>query len=57
MPDQKKFWANWKTTAAAIVVVGIWALKAFGAVDVPTETASAITIIVASIGLFFAADA
>ncbi len=53
----KNFWANWKTTSAAIVIVLVWGVKFAGAVDIPADVATAITVIIASIGLFFAKDA
>jgi hypothetical protein len=51
-----KFWSNWKTTGAAVAVIVLWALKLICGVDISTDVAEAITVVIISIGLFFAAD-
>ncbi len=53
----QNFWLNWKTTSAAIVCVLIWVVKLVKAIDIPTDVATALTVIISSIGLFFAKDA
>jgi len=46
---------NWKTTAAGISSALIWVAKSLG-VDIPDETAVALTGFIVSLGLMFAKD-
>ena len=53
----KKFWSNWKTTAPALTIILVWAAKYFAGCPIPGEVAAAITGVLVSLGLLFAADA
>lgn len=53
----KGFWKNWRTTSMALCILIIWGTKIGLKVEIPTEVATAISVILSAIGLVFAEDA
>ncbi len=53
----KNWWKSWKTTTDAIVIILVWVVKFTGAIEIPTEVATAISVVLTAIGLIFAKDA